>query len=128
MKMKFLCVDIDGEITPICESDYVNDDGINLLSNLLTDDGGVELSDSSEWLNEGVRIAEQVSDKMVSAADWDRETWGAEIAPDGVKVYSLYDENYCQEFSLADFIIILKSWVKFINSELNIDSTYEVVA
>lgn len=126
MNIKFTCVELEGELTPICESDYVNKDGINLLSNLLTDDGGVELIDSIEWLNEGVSLAEKVSNKLIDSANWDRETWGAEINPDQVKVYSLYDDNYYQVYSLADFLIILKSWIKFIDSELSVSASFEL--
>lgn len=126
MKVTFSWEDTAGAISPVCASEAVNPDGINLLSCLLTDDGGIPYIQSLSWIQEGVSKIDSVSNGEILSSIWHRESWGALIAIDKVKIYLLYDESYFEYISLKQFRSALVSWHNFLKSEPNTGKFKEI--
>ncbi|MET1256926.1 hypothetical protein [Aliikangiella maris] len=116
MKLELYWEEDDGQLVPRCHSDDVNSDGINLVSCLLMDDGGIPYQETVQWIEEGVEKVEAISNDSNSSLDWSREAWGASLTPEVTKVYSLHDEEYFSEISTSEFKEILTMWRDFIKS------------
>lgn len=65
MKITFSWEKWDNRIQPTCTSDILNKDNVSIISCLLTDDGGVPFLHSLSWIDEGIKILEEVSTKKV---------------------------------------------------------------
>jgi hypothetical protein len=117
MKITFSWENTADTPTPCCTSEVVNSDGINLLSCLLMDDGGLPYLQAVPWIHEGISKIDAVLRGEVSSYSWDREAWGVLITADEAKIYSLLDENYCEVISAQEIKDALESWREFIQSE-----------
>jgi hypothetical protein len=111
-----------GGLSPSCNSDVVNNDGISPLACLLTDDGGQRFLDTISWLDEGIERIELIKRSAINFTDWSREAWGAELSKGKAKIYSLYDDDCFETISLDAFEIALLEWRKFINTQQTIDN------
>jgi len=58
-----------------------------------------------------------VKELKTGLAQWDRETWGAELSKSQVKIYSLYDEEYFEIITLDSFEKALLAWKAFVQLE-----------
>jgi hypothetical protein len=126
MKLTFSWENTAGRITPYCCSQVVNKDGVSLLACLLMDDGGTGYLNSVPWIDEGIAMTDAVMKGAVVAGDWDRETWGATLKPDEVKIYSLYQEDYTETVALPIFRRALLAWRDFILSAPDASTIIEV--
>jgi len=109
--------------TPQSHSDTINSDGFCLIDCILMDDGGLPYEDTISWLNEGIKSVESVILGECESSEWIREAWGSIFSNDRAKIYSLYQEDYCQTFSLQVFLEILSEWVIFLESKHDVRET-----
>jgi len=116
MKIYFSWENTEESLTPSCRSSVVNKDDVDLLSCILMDDGGQHYLQTTSWLDEGLNRVVSIKNKEINFSDWSRETWGAELTREEVKIYSLYDEDYFQILRLDEFEKALKSWRDFLVS------------
>lgn len=100
-------------IEPFCRSD-AEEQTVCILSCLLVDDGGMGYEHSISWLTTGLEMVRHVKEKQADYLDWSRETWGAELRSDSVKVYSLYVESFYEVLRLDQFEEILAAWRDFL--------------
>jgi len=119
MKVTFSWKNTVGVVSPHCTSETTNRDGINLLSCLLMDDGGIPYPLSIPWIREGIKRADSVLSGGTVSSSWDREAWGAVITIDGVKIYSFHDEGYFENITFRQFNNALVSWRDFLESKPN---------
>ena len=119
MKVTFSWESTAGTISPHCASEIVNSDGINLLSCLLMDDGGIPYLQSIPWIREGIAKINLVLSGEALSSSWGRESWGALMTIDGARIYSLHDEDYFENVTLQQFKNALISWENFIASKPN---------
>jgi hypothetical protein len=82
---------------------------------LLVDDGGLDVGTTLRWIDEGIALVRGAS-LASGAQSWDRETWGAKIAPRSVVIYSLHDESVSEEVSTDAFLEVLTQWRVFITA------------
>ncbi|WP_245220769.1 hypothetical protein [Pseudomonas batumici] len=106
-----------GDLSPSCRSNVINREGVSPLACLLTDDGGLSLPDTLAWLDEGVDQVRSVKELKTGLAQWDRESWGAELSKSQVKIHSLYDEEYFEIITLDSFERALLAWKAFVQLE-----------
>ena len=123
MQLTFCWIDEHGALTPRCECDVVNVDGFCLLTTILMDDGGCGYERSLDWLNEGLKRINSVLSGKSESLDWDREAWGASITTQQVRIYSLFDESYFQDFRPEQFQMALVTWKSFLLSPASTGST-----
>ena len=114
MNVSFSWVQTGDGLSPTCNSDVVNEDGVSPLCSLLTDDGGQRYLDTVPWLDEGMNRINSVRNSGVGKADWSRDAWGVELTNEQAKIYSLQDENYFQIVGIKSFEIALSKWKNFI--------------
>ena len=104
------------EAFPCCSIANANKKTINCISGLLIDTGGCGIQDSLAWLEVGINILK----KNNPSNCWDRDTWGSEILKNHqVRIYSLYDDEYCIYLPLEFVIELLSQWLKFHLSDTN---------
>ncbi len=116
MELSFFWDDSFGRPFPNCRSSVRNEAGVDLLSCLLIDDGGIPYLETVPWLDHGLSLIQQIRTGGSTQGDWGRECWGAILNVERVRIYSLYDENYFIDMSLDDFERALSEWKKFIVS------------
>ncbi len=128
MRLKFWWGPKFGTLTPDCDSDTPNRDGVSVLCSLLTDSGGGHYLDAVPWLEEGLRHIESVKHGAEKEADWARDAWGARLSHDKATIYSLYQENYAAGMNLDAFETVLRAWLDFVQSppDANASRTIEV--
>jgi len=126
MQLSFSWNEERGALSPHCESNAVNVDGICLLASILLDDGGCGHAHSIRWLHEGLKRIDSVSSGESLSLDWSRETWGANLTRDKVTIYSLHDESYFQQFSLKQFHTALAAWKSFLQKTPSLESTEQI--
>ena len=126
MKVTFSWKDAAEAISPICSSEAVNKDGISLLSCLLMDDGGVPYRESILWIRKGIVKIDSVLNGEIKTFSWDRESWGALMAIDDTKIYSLHDEAYFECVTLQQLRNALVSWEVFLKSKPNLGERREI--
>ncbi|MBB6583832.1 hypothetical protein HXP36_19075 [Ralstonia solanacearum] len=90
------------------------------------DDGGQGYAYTLPWFDEGIAKASAVIKGEVIVENWSRDAWGAKISPDGVEVYSLYDEGYSEMLTVTMFLHALLAWREFIKSMPQIGIVQEV--
>jgi hypothetical protein len=122
MKIQFFWKPQFGKIIPFCDLVGVNEDSVSSLVCLLLDDGGQNYLDTIPWLEEGLNRLEAMKKNKVMTY-WSREAWGAELTEKEVKIYSLHDESYFQICSLDSFRKVLSSWIIFIKSNHDVNSS-----
>jgi hypothetical protein len=106
-----------GVYSPVCDvsgESGLEITGLSLLSYILTDDGGVGVSASLVWIEEGLKIIEKVEKGLAESMDWDRECWGSKINSSGVKIYSLVDDDYFAYVTFVFFKKALSEWLEFV--------------
>ncbi|MEJ2612549.1 MAG: hypothetical protein P8179_21435 [Candidatus Thiodiazotropha sp.] len=111
---------------PFCETDSLSDKNVDMLANILMDDGGIPYKETISWLDHAIKNSGLVENGEIDSFDWDREAWGAEITKGGVTLHSLLDETYTQMIRLDTFISSLKEWEAFLNTHYSSKTTYEV--
>ncbi len=116
MKIYFSWENVNGCLTPDCHSSVVNKDGVSLLACILMDDGGQPYLQTIPWLDDGLNRIVSIKNKEINFFDWSRETWGAELTHNEVKIYSLHDDNYFQLLKLEVFEQALIAWRGFLQS------------
>ena len=91
---------------PYAQTNITNEDGVDLLSCLLGDDGGCGhyVEDIDKGL-QSISLAKANREKMF---DWARHSWAVEFRGESARIYSLYDEEYDVVMYLDDFEIALK--------------------
>lgn len=114
MKISFSWEHLDGSASPICQSTIVNEDGVDLLSCILMNDGGLGYAESVAWLSEGIERISSVKSGKFIMLDWDREDWGAKFDASNVVIYSMYDNDYAMSLSLEIFERALLHWRDFL--------------
>jgi len=114
MKVTFSWESASGTISPHCASETVNKDGINLVSCLLMDDGGIPYLQSIPWIREGIARVEMILSGKAESSSWDREAWGVSMTIDEARIYSLQDEDYFESFTLQQLKNALVSWKSFV--------------
>ena len=124
MKLTFFWANRIGIIRPYCSP--ADKDGKDLLACLLMDDGGLSLSATLAWIDDGIAMIKAVMKGEVADGDWDRETWGAKLKPDDVEICSLYDESYSEVVSSSTFQRALQAWREFIQSTPDVNTVLEV--
>lgn len=105
-----------GITTPWCSTDEVGPDNIDILACLLIDDGGIPFFETVAWLDEGLNRLIAVKREDEVSTEWARDAWATHISKIGVKVYSLYDEDFSITISLDDFERALRGWKDFLLS------------
>lgn len=105
-----------GVAIPWCSTDGLGPDDVDILACLLIDDGGGPFVETIPWLDEGLNrlIAVRREDEVTT--EWARDAWATHISKSGVKVYSLYDEDFSITISLDDFERALRGWKDFLLS------------
>jgi len=126
MQLSFSWNDESGALSPQCESNAVNADGICLLASILMDDGGCGHAHSIQWLDEGLKRVDSVSSGESCSLDWCRETWGANLTKNEATIYSLHDESYLQRFSLNQFYIAVVAWKSFLQKLPSLQSAEQI--
>lgn len=121
MNITFEWKEFNGAKIPISRSELESDQGSDLLSNILMDDGGLPLSNSIEWCEVALKHISLVSEGSVESYDWDRETWYATITPNWVTIYSVLDENCSLDVTTALFRRVVAEWLVFLQSEPSAD-------
>ncbi|WLH77709.1 hypothetical protein PSH81_18470 [Pseudomonas sp. FP2335] len=116
MNIRFFMEESAEFSSPRCSTDVERVDGVDLLACLLIDNGGVPFNETIPWLDEGVNrlLAVRRDEKVFT--EWARDAWAAHISKDGVKIYSLYDEDFSVTISLGDFEKALRGWKDFLVS------------
>lgn len=104
----------DGCATPICQSSLANKDGVDLLSCILMNDGGMGYARSVTWLEEGIRRITDVKKGDSPTLDWEREDWGVKIEPTCVTIYSMHDSDYGTSLPIDMFEKVLLCWKSFL--------------
>lgn len=117
MKLRFSWEYESGNLSPNCSSEDASKDGIDLLSCLLMDNGGVPFGDCLSWIREGVARIDSVLSGEVTSASWDRESWGMLITINEARIYSLHEESCFQNFTLQRMRVALISWGHFLQTE-----------
>ncbi|WP_445116546.1 hypothetical protein [Acinetobacter sp. WZC-1] len=121
MKIKFYWYS-DGieqhKLLPAVEIKCVDEQIINCLHGVLTDDAGIN---SIAWLEKGGGIFEDAENSHTPII-WDRDSWGSEYVDGRVKLYSLYDDEYYVYLSLENFRKILNAWVDFNKSSPDLEN------
>jgi len=112
----------NGHLHPFCSTQDTSRKA-QILTALLNDDGGISLPETLNWLLEGIRRIDRVKNQEVDTLDWDRETFGALISKQNVKIYSLYSDTYNENLSFRLFEEALRAWADFIKSTPSIDLT-----
>ncbi|MHA6912628.1 hypothetical protein ACQUJO_05730 [Ralstonia pseudosolanacearum] len=127
MRLKFSWEsELGDRIIPFCESSVVRQDGVSPLACLLMDGGGQRYLDTLPWIDDGIAmIYAAIKDEAV-VATWGREAWEAEISSNGVKVYSLYDEEYSEMLTISMFLHALLAWKEFLQSSPELGVIREV--
>ena len=126
MKLTFLWGSSLGRMSPSCDSTCVNKDGVNLLSCLLNDDGGIDHPSWVPWIEEGISRIDAVTSGAVAVGDWSREAWGARLTSEVVTIHSLYEEDYAELFATPRFRRALVAWLEFVQSMPDADVTQEI--
>ncbi|WP_409425676.1 MULTISPECIES: hypothetical protein [unclassified Pseudoalteromonas] len=117
--------DVDS-IYPVCSSITENNDGKNILSSLLMDDGGLPYNDTIDWVEEGIKRLNSVLTSECASFYWDRERWGAEFTIENAQIYSLLDDSYFQVLTTQQLKNALLEWKLFLESTPNIENIIEV--
>ena len=126
MQLTFSWTEQHGTLSPHCESNVVNRDGMCLLASILMDDGGCGHAHSIDWLDEGLKRIDSVSSGESRALDWSRETWGATLTNKEVTIRSLHDESYSQRVGLKEFETALAAWKSFLQHTPSLESSMQV--
>lgn len=87
---------------------------IEPLPTILTDDGGLDLNTSLNWIDEGLSMLEQVESGAKPDCEWNREEWGARIFADRVVIAYLHDDELREIVPTAIFKKVLSSWRNFV--------------
>lgn len=116
MEISFFWDGEGGSREPGCRSDILTDEGVDILSCLLTDHGGQKYLSTVDWLDEGLSRVELVRRGAAERSDWSRESWGVELKCGVAKIYSLYDEGYFYNMNIDDFENALLGWRRFISA------------
>ena len=102
------------------------DKAIELIANLLTDDGGLGTEHSISWIRVGIERLQSVSLGQVEIADWTKETFGVCCDRARAKLYFLPDEEYWVEIHPLALMTLLTVWRDFLlagptdaNGEIN---------
>ncbi|WP_169579632.1 hypothetical protein [Saccharospirillum impatiens] len=119
MKYEFEWRKVEGAIEPQCTTDLVSSQGIDVISCLLTDSGGLTLEHSISWIDECLDSISRVKEGTISCYSWDRESWAADISLSEVTVYSLLDEDYFVRLGRGEFEVLLRHWRAFLASGPN---------
>jgi len=117
MKLYYTWENEGGSLAPNCRSSVVNKDNVSLIACILTDSGGQNYRQTIPWLEDGIDKITSIRTSVISFSDWSRETWGAELTQDEVKIYSLHDEEYFEKISLDGFEKALISWRDFLQNK-----------
>ncbi|TWR61793.1 hypothetical protein FIV41_07210 [Pseudomonas marginalis] len=91
-------------------------DDVDILACLLIDDGGGPFVETILWLDEGLNRLIAVRREDEVSTEWARDAWATHISKSGVKIYSLYDEDFSITISLDDFERALRGWKDFLLS------------
>lgn len=102
------------------------EDSFNALTSLLTDNGGRGYLSVISWPDEGLKLIAAIRRNELNVCNWCTDSWGAELTNNEVKIYSLYDEDYCDQISLTSFEVVLMEWKKFIQSEPKVEYSFEL--
>lgn len=115
MKVSFYWKYFDDDVAPVCEASQANDSGVDFISCILTDDGGLGYLNSISWLNEGLKRIDEVRNGKHDSLDWEREDWGAKFTASQVTIYSLYEPTYSTSLPLDIFQKALLGWRDFLS-------------
>ncbi|MFM0738142.1 hypothetical protein PQQ51_12945 [Paraburkholderia xenovorans] len=126
MKLFFSWINSPNGLTPFCESDLTNNDGVSALSCLLMDDGGRNYLQTIPWIDEGISRLNLVVNGGSGLLSWDREAWGVKVEGGKAVIYSLIDEDYCEEIEVGGLCNALWAWRGFLRSTPDSYSLQEV--
>ncbi|WP_447894316.1 hypothetical protein [Vreelandella sp. GE22] len=127
MKISFLWKNVLGVVSPHCVPETTNEDGINLLSCLLMDDGGVPYQQTIPWVQKGIKQVDSVLSGEVESSSWGRESWGVSITTREAKIYSLYDDEYFENIDTEQFRDALALWKTFLESKPRLEKSKDIV-
>lgn len=116
MKVEFFWSEDDGGRSPQCKSELLMEDGVDILSCLLMDDGGAGFERSIGWIDHGVA---SVREALAGGAEgsWGRESWAARFNGQEARVYFMDDEDYGASLSTAKLESVLVSWRDFLSGK-----------
>lgn len=117
MKVEFFWIEEHSKKEPYLKTNIKNDEGVDLLAIVLSDDGGLGYKQSVEDIDTGIHGVNLIKEGESEHFDWARHSWGVVLGIKEAKIYSLYDENYFVIMDFNDFEKVLKEWRKFILSE-----------
>jgi len=116
MSIQFFLEESTGVAIPWCSTDALGPDDVDILACLLIDDGGGPFVETIPWLDEGLNRLIAVRREDEVSTEWARDAWATHISKSGVKIYSLYDEDFSITISLDDFERALRGWKDFLLS------------
>ena len=91
------------------------DKALEILANLLVDDGGTSTEHSIQWIDTGIERMQSVALGQVDVADWARESLGFHCDRTKARIYFLVDENYWVEMNPLTLITVLTVWRDFLS-------------
>lgn len=126
MQLTFFWAEHQDQLSPRCESDLDNPDGVCLLSSILTDDGGLGVTNSTEWLETRLKRISSIVTGESKSLDWNRETFGSTLTSQDVTIYSLHDDSNFEKFGLKQFQLALTEWKTFLELQPSAESSKQI--
>ena len=117
VEFEFFWIEDRGRKEPYLKTSIKNNNGLDLLTCLLSDDGGLGYKQLAEDVDKGIYEVNLIKEGKSKTFDWALHSWGAVLGPKEVKIYSLYDEDYFFIMEFNDFEKVLKGWRKFMSEE-----------
>jgi hypothetical protein len=113
-------------LEPRAESDARNEEGLDLVSNVLMDTGGLAYLSTVPWLEEGLQRVAAVERGEAASLDWGREDFGVRFERDRATVYSHYVDSCVQSMDLSAFAAALRAWIDFIRQPADVQVTVSI--
>jgi len=126
MKYLFSWQQASNSYCPVCKPESKGEEDFSPLSCLLMDDGGIPYIETTQFVKQLIDKLDLILEKKSADISWDREAWGARCSKNGVTIYSLYDEEFSEIFSINDFRYLVSKWLEFIQTEPSLHLVKEI--
>ncbi|MEK6350158.1 MAG: hypothetical protein V4764_21930 [Burkholderia sp.] len=104
----------DGDRSAYCVSDRLNSWGISPLASALGDDGGLGITHSIEWIDDGINKAQIALTGATSTQHWARECFALEFQRECGSAFSLLEPDCAEELPTKALLAILEQWEEFL--------------